>query len=213
MKRSAFSLIELIFAIVIISIAVTSVPIMTYAIGKGVENNLVQETIFGASAQLNQILSYRWDENSIDESVDANATGLAKVINRAGVGSCLDNRLKPGHIAQPLHRRCLDNNTTRVSAVFGLDGIETVVDDIDDFNGTSGNLFTGSASGSAYKDAYTYSVSVSSSTMNGNLSPAESNDLKEVTITVFDNNGNTISSLNSYTFNIGEVDYYKRMYP
>lgn len=75
---------------------------MTNAIGKNVENNLVQETIFAASAQMNQILSYRWDENSIDESVDVNATGLAQVIDRAGADACDANRVKPnGHILQP----------------------------------------------------------------------------------------------------------------
>jgi type II secretory pathway pseudopilin PulG len=214
MKRSAFSIIELIFAIVIISIAVASVPIMTYAIGKGVENNLVQETIFAASAQMNQILSYRWDENSIDESVDANATGLAKVIDRAG--SCLANRLKPGHITQPLHRRCLDDNTTSVSAAttFGFgDGAEAMRDDIDDFHGVAGDLFTAtSGSQGAYKQDYTYQVNVALSDMNGTLSPVN-NEAKEVTITVFDEDNNIISSLKSYTFNIGEVDYYKRMYP
>lgn len=211
--RKAFSLIELIFAIVIIAIAVTSVPIMTNAIGKGVENNLVQETIFAASAQLNQVLSYRWDENSIDESIDANATGLEKVIDRVGVGACNADRLKPGHINQEKHRRCLDNSLTRVSAVFGNDGNETINDDIDDFTGASGELFTGDTSANAYKQKYTYAISVNPSTMDSNLPATESDVAKEVIITVIDEDGEIISRLNSYTFNIGEVDYYKRMYP
>lgn len=208
-KRSAFSLIELIFAIVIIGITVASVPIMTNAIGKGVENNLVQETIFSATAEMNQILSYRWDENSINESVDINATGLAKVIDRAGI--CGSDRLKPGHIDQPFHRRCLDNNTTTVSTV-GADVNDTIRDDVDDFNGVNEPLFTGITSASSYKQAYTYEVSVNTSDMNGTLSPVN-NEAKEVVITVKDEDGNIISSINAYTFNIGEVDYYKRMYP
>lgn len=214
-SHSAFSLIELIFAIVIIGITVVSIPIMTSATSKGVENNLLQEAVFGASAQMNQILSYRWDENSIDESVDASATGLAKVINRTGTGSCDDNKLKPGHIAQALHRRCLDNNSTTASAAstFGnTDGTETVKDDIDDFHNVSGELFLNDTSADAYKQDYNYTISVQYTDMNGTLGGI--NDVaKKVTVTITDDDGETLTSLSSYTFNIGEVDYYKRMYP
>ncbi len=209
-KRGAFTLIELIFAIVIIAISVASVPIMTNAIGKGVENNLVQETIFGASAQMNQVLSHRWDENSIDEADDPDATGLARVIDRNGT-SCDENKLKPGHILQQLHRRCLDDNSTRVSATFGMDGAETVRDDVDDFDGVSGDLFTGGSSSDAYKQVYTYDIDVNSSNFDGRL--GVSDEAKEVVVTVKDEDGDVISELNAYTFNIGEVDYYKRMYP
>jgi prepilin-type N-terminal cleavage/methylation domain-containing protein len=217
-KRSAFTLIELIFAIVIIAISVASVPIMTNAIGKGVENNLVQETIFGASAQINQVLSYRWDENSINEVDDPLATGLAKVIDRNGT-ACDANRLKPGHIFQPLHRMCLNDSTVRVSAAVtfgfgaGKDGSEPVRDDIDDFDGVSDDLFTAtSGSAEAYKQDYTYEIDVVLSDMNGTLSPI-GDEAKEVIVTVKDEDGDPISQLNAYTFNIGEVDYYKRMYP
>jgi prepilin-type N-terminal cleavage/methylation domain-containing protein len=215
-KRSGFSLIELIFAIVIIGITVVSIPILTSATSKGVESNLVQEAVFAASAQMNQVLSYRWDENSIDESIDTSATGLAKVINTTGTGSCDDNKLKPGHIAQALHRRCLDNNSTTASATstFGnTDGTETVKDDIDDFHNVSGELFIGDTSAEAYKQDYNYSISVTYSDMNGTIPATDSDVAKKVTVTIKDSTGKTLTSLSSYTFNIGEVDYYKRMYP
>lgn len=208
-KRSAFTLIELIFAIVIIAISVVSIPIMTNAIGKGVENNLIQEGIFGASAKINQILSYRWDENSIDESVDVNATGLAKVIDRNGT-SCNGDRLKPGHIFEALHRKCLDNNATRVSITFGSDG-ESVAeyDDVDDFTSNTGDLFTGSSSSDAYKQAYTYEVTVNTPTLG--ITGLYDDEVKEVVVTV-KIDGQDITELKAYTFNIGEVEYYKRMY-
>lgn len=98
----------------------------------------------------------------------------------------------------------------------GSDAGDTVADDIDDFNGDTGNLFTGSFSGDAYKNNYVYQVDVNTSDMNGNV--AVNDEAKEVTIKVFltDDAGNIteqISQLNAYTFNVGEVDYYKRMYP
>lgn len=213
-KHSAFTLIELIFAIVIIAIVVVSIPIMSSATSKGVENNLVQEAVFAASAQMNQILSYRWDEKSIDESVDTTATGLARVINRAGSCNKNGNTLKTGHIVQPMHRRCLDDNTTTVSATstFGLaDDGEAVKDDIDDFHNVQDTLFINTSSSDAYKQDYNYSITVTKSDFNGTL--GTSDEAKKVTVTITDDDGNTLTSLSSYTFNIGEADYYKRMYP
>ena len=206
-KRFAFTLIELIFAIVIMGIAVVSIPIMTGAIGKGVDNNLVQEAIFAASAEINQVLSYRWDENSIDESVDTDASGLEKVINP---GDCNNTtKLRPGHINQPLHRRCLDNNTTTISTAFGADSGD--LDDIDDNKAINQNLFINSASADAYKKSYKFDVNISKTDFGGLVNQ---NNAKEVTVTIKDNDDNsTITSLKSYTFNIGEIDYYKRLYP
>ncbi|QFR49888.1 type II secretion system protein [Sulfurimonas lithotrophica] len=200
-KRFAFSMIELIFAIVIIGITVASVPIMTNAVGEGVKNNLVQEAIFAASAEINQVLSYRWDENSINEAVDVNATGLAKVINIA-VDCNASTKLRPGHINQALHRRCLDDTTTGISA-FGSDAGD--LDDIDDNIVTNEDLFINDTSSDAYKNEYKYDVNVTASNINGLYA-------KRVTVTIYNTSGDTITSLNSYTFNIGEVDYYKRLH-
>jgi type II secretory pathway pseudopilin PulG len=209
-KRFAFSMIELIFAIVIIGISVASLPIMTNAIGKGVENNLVQEAIFAAATQINQVLSYRWDENSVDESIDANATGLAKVIDTQG--DCVNDssnprfRLRPGHIAQPFHRRCLDSNSTTVSTTFGKEVTGETNDDIDDNIVTNQDLFINTASADAYKNSYTYDISIIPSSINGNYA-------KKVEVAIQNSDGENITNLTSYTFNIGEIDYYKRVYP
>jgi len=207
-KRFAFSMIELIFAIVIIGISVASLPIMTNAIGKGVENSLVQEAIFAAAAEMNQVLSYRWDENSINEVVDINATGLANVIDN--IGDCdATTRLRPGHINQPYHRRCLDSNITTSSLGNGDSG-ESTIDDIDDNILTNQALFTAtSSSADAYKDTYKYSVAVSKSDFGGRVNL---NEAKEITVTVFNSDGDTLTQLKSYSFNIGEVDYYKRLH-
>ena len=65
-NRSAFTMIELIFAIVIIAISVLSLPMMNQVISKNIEGSIVQEAIFAASAELNQVVSYYWDENSME---------------------------------------------------------------------------------------------------------------------------------------------------
>ena len=48
-KRFGFTMIELIFAIVIIAISVMSLPMMTQVTNKGLEESLVQEAIFWRS--------------------------------------------------------------------------------------------------------------------------------------------------------------------
>ena len=203
-KRFAFTMIELIFAIVVIAISVASIPIMTGVISKGVDNNLIQEAVFAAAAQMNQVLSYRWDENSIDETIDVNGTGLARVINLDGDCNA-STKLRPGHISQALHRRCLDNLVTGLST-FGKDGNESI-DDIDDNIISNANLFTGAASAYGYKNTYKYSVSLSDTTVNGLQT-------KAVAVEIFDaSNTNKLVDLKAYTFNIGEVDYHKRVYP
>jgi len=206
-KRNAFSLIELIFAIVVMGITVVSLPVVMNSNDKGISATVIQEAIFGASAELNMILSYRWDENSLDEVVNPN--GLSQVIE---TGDCENNatlinfRLRPGHIAQPLHRRCLDSNTTTVS-VLGQDAND--LDDIDDANTTAKSMFINDATTTTgYKTDYQSDLSITYSNMGGLVN---ANDAKLIEITVKD--GTTvITKLRSYTLNIGEVDFYKKTY-
>lgn len=205
-KRTAFTLIELIFALVIIAISVSSIPIMINAVGRGVENNILQETVFAAAAQINQILSYRWDENSVD--VD-NAGAIEKVIQRVP-GTCDADKLKTGHIRQEKHRRCLDDDTITASAI-GSDAADAIRDDIDDFHNVNDTLFTGLAQVGGYKQNYRYNVTVSFTNMNGII--AVNDEAKRVTVDVWDENNQTVSSLSAYTFNIGDAEPYKRMYP
>ena len=202
LRRSAFTLIELIFAIVIIAIAVISLPRMTQVIATGIEGNIVQEAIFAASTELNQAVAANWDENSL---VDGN-TSFARVIDN---GNCENNsslqtyRQKPGHINQPKHRRCVDSNNTTVS-----NATLTAVDALDDYEKTDADLSSPSVSQSGYKFAYKTTIVVTHpATFNGVLN----NDMKEINATI-SNNATPITTLTTYSANIGEVDYHKRTY-
>jgi len=85
-KKSAFTFIELIFAIVIIAISVVSLPTMTSSLSRGIESNLVQEAIFAASTELNQAISSNWDERSLE---DGNSS-LGRVVDD---GTCETNSI------------------------------------------------------------------------------------------------------------------------
>jgi len=192
--RPAFTLIELIFAIVIIAISVVSLPIMTGVTQKGVEQNILQEAIFAASAQLMGITAAYWDERSME---DANLSDLSRVVDIGGDCNAT-TRLRPGHIAQPFHRRCLDSNTTT-----GLDATGGSFYSLDDAvaaaDGTPAIFDNPNADAAGYKDTYTSSAAIS-----------RTNDIKKITVSVEDSSGNTITKLITYSANIGEPEYYKR---
>jgi prepilin-type N-terminal cleavage/methylation domain-containing protein len=211
-SKSAFTLIELIFAIVIIGISMISLPMMNQAISKGVEGNLVQEAIFAASAELNQVVSYHWDANSTE-----NSDNLAKVVWTSSNDCDTTTKLRLGHVSQPLHRRCLDNNASAPTPTGSL-GSDSILDDIDDnINTTAVTIFTGTAgTSSGYKKNYRSTTNVTYADFGDqtivNPTTAATKNMKKVTVTISDTSGNTVTLLNTYSANIGEIDYYKRSF-
>ena len=216
-KRFAFTMIELVFAIVIIAIAVISLPMMIQTTSKGIENNLAQEAIFASSAKINEIMTYAWDENSV-----SNDSIYSRVIWTAQNDCNQETKRRPGHIYQELHRRCLDENFSIVqptsSNALGMEANDNdVYDDIDDFNNISTDLFidnTGAGvitSAEGYKAPYKMDINVSYADFNDTT--AASQNMKKIVITVTNVNTNEVTTkLVIYSANIGEADYYKRSY-
>ncbi len=197
--RFAFTMIELIFAIVIISIAVVSLPMMTQVTSRSMDSSLVQEAIFAASAELTGATSYYWDKNSM---YDSNLSRFSRVIDIND--DCDSNassqryRLRVGHIAQPYHRRCLED-----SAIDPVDTSDAIFPNLNNA-ATTGylDIFDNTNPEAAgYKNAYTRDVDV-----------VRTGYTKKITVTVKNSSGNIITLLNTYSANIGEVDYYKRRF-
>lgn len=196
--RLAFTMIELIFAIVIISIAVLSLPMVTQITSRGVESNLVQEAIFAASAELIGATSYYWDFESMH---DKDMVRLERVIDIGGTcnNTALDERyrLRPGHVNQPYHRRCLENSTINPS-----DASDATFPNLDNAEHASQLLFTDNTKDSTgYKESYNSAVDVT-----------RAGDVKKITVTVTNSSGTVITALSTYSANIGEVDYFKRRF-
>ncbi|OHE12475.1 MAG: hypothetical protein A2525_09435 [Sulfurimonas sp. RIFOXYD12_FULL_36_11] len=191
--RFAFTLIELIFAIVVMSIAVMSLPMMTQITSKGIENNIVQEAIFAASAELTGATSYYWDERSME---DINVSRLERVVDVDGDCNS-SSRQRPGHI----NRMCLDSNNS--SGVNYTTDSNSSIPNLNSNIHESQLVFTDDIKEAAgYKNNYYSTVTVS----NG----FSDNDIKKITITITNSDGNIITSLSTYSANIGEIDYYKR---
>ncbi|WP_455757719.1 prepilin-type N-terminal cleavage/methylation domain-containing protein [Sulfurimonas sp.] len=196
--RYAFTMIELIFAIVIIGISVISLPMISQVTSQSVEGNLVQEAIFAASTELNQVVSYHWDENSTEGS-----NILSRVVWTSTTDCDNDTKLRPGHINQPYHRRCTDDNSTRPSDI--VDG----ADDLDDMEHTVSDIFIGNATtNKGYKTDYQSTISVD---QNASFGGANDTNIKRVRV-VISNTGVNIVQLDTFSCNIGEIDYLKRTF-
>jgi len=206
-KRGAFTLIELIFAIIIIGITVISLPMMNQLLSKNIDNNLIQEAVFAAATELNEVTTAQWDENSTEKD---STSSIAKVINLDN--SCEDNsssnryRLRPGHILESLHRKCL-NDLSATEADTNSDDDVTAIEDI--VHGSQEIFLNPTPSAEGYKSDYNSTLTVSYSP---EFNHANQPNMKKITSTIFDKNGNVIVKLSTYVANIGEVDYYKRTF-
>ncbi len=223
-KRSAFTMIELIFAIVVIAITVISLPMMVQANYKGLEGNVKQEAIFATSAKLMQVLSHAWDGATIDANLSASTINYARVMDtwhnnnyvRKNLVGADDNtsRFRLGHIRQGLHRRFFD--TAELAALTPGAGIE----------GQVGATIVVAAATNGYK--YNMQLSVTENNISDvaatfafDSNATVSSNMKLVTVTtIIDINGNGSYTdavdesvvLRGYAANIGEVDYNKRTY-
>ena len=195
-KRFGFTMIELIFAIVIIAISVMSLPMMTQVTNKGIEGGLAQEAIFVASAELMSATTAYWDTNSMQ---DINVSSLSRVIDI--LNNCdASTRLLPGHINQPYHRRCLDANGTVIGAADNNFDIST----LDGMEKADTPVFINSgATSEGYKKSYTSSIDVN-----------RTDNIKTITVIIKDAESPfaIVTKLTTQSANIGEIDYYKRSF-
>jgi hypothetical protein len=195
-------MIELIFAIIIISIAVVSLPVMTKITEKGIEEGILQEAIFAGASTLMLVSSAYWDERSME---DVNVSYISRVVDVDGDCNAT-TRLRPGHVAQPLHRRCLYSNSslhledTVDPDIFALEDAAVEINNDDNIFKNPG----GEAQG--YKDAYTVTMVTGLHT---------DKNIKDINVTVYhvvDTVKTPITKLSMQSANVGEIDYFKRRF-
>ncbi len=151
-KRAAFSLIELVLAIVVIAISVMTIPLMLQQSAKNDRFTALQESIFAARTKLGNILTFKWDQNSIEEGeiirvldVNAGDSELDRLLTTQ------DGNRRIGHLLVDKRRRFKDKNTTLAeryptSAVDNdPDGNPDDIDDFQDEQAVIGFVGTGSS--------------------------------------------------------------------
>jgi len=149
MRREGFSLVELVFSIIVIAISLMTVPLMLSQGAKSNEFALIQESILAVHTKMGNILSYNWDENTSDfENNFMRAMDVGngdEELDRldAPSGSSYEPPRRIGHIVEDLRRRMHDEVTD--AGAIGSE-IANIDDDIDDFDGGFSSV---SAAGSA----------------------------------------------------------------
>lgn len=198
-NRFAFTMIELVFAIVIIGITVVSLPMMTQVTSRGIDNNFVQEAIFAGGAEVMQALSYRWDLNSAE---NATAGEISKVLNIAGDCNALSKR--PGNI-----KRSCYSDLTNVRSGVAANAADAVIENLNNAAVANDTIFTGvDGSGYGYKKNYTQTTTVAVAGFGG----VNNGNFKRIQTTVTDPVNGTQVILEAYSANIGEVEPLSRSF-
>ncbi len=227
MKRDGFSLVELVLSIVVIAIALMTVPLMLNTSAKSNQYALTQESILAARTKMGNILSFRWDQNASD----ANGS-VVRVVDVLNGASALDRKMtgdknrRIGHVREDKRRRMTDQE---VNASLGQEGSD--FDDIDDFDGDVSivaavgtgvegkfdyldsdlNLTTTvrfiSDDTNYSKDTITFDFNVSSQTANVN----QSTNIKMIELNASSINMDFPFVFRTFSSNIGQSKLYERI--
>ena len=127
--RKAIAMIELIFAIVIIGIALLSVPNLIHQTTQSGFTILQQESIAAASSDLSLILSRDWDESDTNESLGA------PILSTASAATVTSLVARNGGRSRNYGTGV--GGTTLAASGIGADGD---FDDIDDVHGVTGSV-------------------------------------------------------------------------
>jgi type II secretory pathway pseudopilin PulG len=207
LKKSSFTLIELVIAIIVVGITVTSIPMLLSTVSNNMSTNLKSNSFFNAYSTLSLIESMDWDENNTKGdnyykvlTADGGDTEL-KCIRKGTVQ--LDNQSGAD---------CDDNKTSTIGIDDGEDADDSsTFDDVDDFNGYENDDLA----------SYNFKVGVKYVQDNANysdknifynddLTTSNNTNIKEIEINITDKNGKLISVIRGKADNVGAVKIYSR---
>ena len=122
-KRHAFTMIELIFALVIMGVVFITLPIIFLRDANSIENNLIQESIFLSSSKMSQILTFQWADNSTATGMGTVNTSdvLDVAAPTAGLGRVAGTDFRVGHFQESNHRRMTPLGAPRVAGNIGIE--------------------------------------------------------------------------------------------
>jgi len=222
----AVALIELIFAIVVMGIALMSAPMLLSTAAKSTTVALQQEGINEAVSQMNLILTYPWDQNDTDTAC------IPPVLHVANGDSELDEANDDRRIGVPLassSRTFKCDGKEYNASVIGQEG--NVTDDIDDFNGKNYSLVVESSGsgGTDYLEKSTVNIATSVSYIGDSADYAsksfsytpqgnsdDSTNIKKIQVTLTSTSGvqelqKTIT-FNAFSCNIGGIAFERRTF-
>lgn len=218
LMRRAFTMIELIFAIVIIAVVMLTIPMMIQVNNKALEGNVAQEAIFLVSAVLSETTTLLWDDNSLEGN--ATAVSLSKILDVDALGSSYgrideNSSIRVGGLNEDLHRRFFDyniSNPTLHTPALADNAVITLAHDISNSVAEATGYkssFIITAKRQYVPDTYATPFVFTAG------APGVQSNMKmtqvEINATI-DGTPLTIARLRAYTCNIGEVDFAKRRF-
>jgi len=145
-NRKAVAMIELIFSIVIIGIVMLSAPIMLTTATKSSVVTFQQESIAIVAAHANALMSYPWDEQNTESQSEygilGTGTTTASLKRENNITAGMMRRQKGVPLALVVINASLPATFGAGETDPGTPSIETVKDDIDDFEGNISRLIT-----------------------------------------------------------------------
>jgi len=212
MVKKAFTMIELIYAIVVIGVTVLTVPMMIQVNNKALEGSITQEAVFLVSSVLSITTTLVWDNRSIPATTGTENYVLSKMLDVDGVGSKygrvdVNSTQRVGGSNEDLHRQFFTYDTSNPSKYKpAQNSVITLNASID--NSDSGLL--------QYKNTYTVTATrgyvpddVNTLKMTADGTPT---NLKMTEVTLKNDVGEIVTVLRAYTANIGEVDFARRRF-
>jgi len=214
--RKASSMIELVIAIVIMGIAMMTLPMMLTRVQNNNEFAMQQEAILIARTQLGDILTYPWDEYSEDASYNVGILDTN--------GSTDYNRTNRIGLVHANKRRKFFSNETNASSSLGQDSGD--YDDIDDFITATVKNSVNDESGDAnatlgYKLSKESNITISAKYIddsnttavfdfNASSTPASTTNIKMITVSIKNTQIDGNITLRAFSSNIGANQLLRR---
>ncbi len=219
--RNASSMLELVVAIVVMGIAMMTLPLMLTTTQKNNTFAMRQEAIYAARTQISDMLTYFWDENSVDANL---SFGVLDTNSTNNIFERVPGTIRRiGHAKRNKRRKYFTSTTYATSpANLGKDGIEATPNDIDDFSTGVPTTIQPSTQNADIGFDYKYILNMtttvsyiddnftSGSTFDFNTSTMlNSTNIKMSTLTITNNNDFNIT-LRAYSSNIGASQLLRR---
>lgn len=214
-RHSAFSLIELIFTIVILGITFMTLPLILSMTNESIATTLQSRAYYHGLAKMQIVTDKPWDENNTADFV--NTGGIYYVVEtQSDTGTLLEcdgDNMRAGHYAG-LNRRMCNRDSGVASVTLGVDTGEASpnFDDIDDFDGdTDTAVGTGNYILNTSVDYVAYDPSPANNTAthsSSDAASAQTTSVKRIRVQVLDSGSNEITNYYYYATNIGRPQAY-----
>lgn len=201
------SMIELVFAIVIMGIAVMSLPLILTQVQNNNAFAMQQEAILAAKAKIGDILTYEWDDNSYD------ATAQRSYVLDTTSDAELSRRV--GHVNTENRRKLFDVNVTPTAVANLGAGALNAIDDFSGHPTTTSATLENAGKGLDYVFTLTLTPTITYAADDANyttstlgvfaLNPNNTNTITNIkTISVQVTGGDQNITLRAFACNIGE---------